>query len=350
MGTGEPSYYEILGVAENANEDEIKKAFRKLSFVHHPDKNGNTDESTRKFQDINRAYETLSDHNKRQEYDMMRRFGGMGGPGMGGPGMGQGMGGPGMPFMFHPGNPGPDIFSMLFGAGMPGFQMPQNQGPKVFFQTFPMNAGAPQQPFFFTHHPAPGGPQSAPQPHPAPPPQQTPPETIVKALTITLEQAYKGTTVPIEIEKRMYHENQNVSTKETIHVGVPKGMLDGETIILNNCGHMNEAGIRGDVHVVVSIAQHTVFKPQQLDLVMEKTISLRDALCGFQFEINHLSGRIYKLNNPAGHVIKPGTIKTIPGMGMERNGETGCVKIKFNVEFPDAIPEEKAAKIAEVWT
>jgi DnaJ-class molecular chaperone len=69
-------YYKILGVDEKANEDEIKKAYRRMSMLHHPDKNGNTDESKQKFQELNNAYEVLSEANKRRTYDNMRRGGG----------------------------------------------------------------------------------------------------------------------------------------------------------------------------------------------------------------------------------------------------------------------------------
>jgi len=92
-------YYKILGVDEKSSDDEIKKAYRRLSMVHHPDKNGNTDESKQMFQELNNAYATLSDANKRRTYDMMRKGGGGGGGGgfhhFGGGGGGGGGGGSG---------------------------------------------------------------------------------------------------------------------------------------------------------------------------------------------------------------------------------------------------------------
>ena len=65
------NYYDVLGVPTDASEDAIKKAFRKLASQHHPDKGGDTT----KFQQIQEAYETLSDGNKRQEYDHPPRQG-----------------------------------------------------------------------------------------------------------------------------------------------------------------------------------------------------------------------------------------------------------------------------------
>ena len=66
------NYYDTLGVDENASDEDIKAAFRKLAAQHHPDKGG----SQPKFQEINEAYDTLKNKQKRQEYDAMRRFGG----------------------------------------------------------------------------------------------------------------------------------------------------------------------------------------------------------------------------------------------------------------------------------
>lgn len=69
-------YYKILGVEENASQDEIKKSYRKLAVQYHPDKNPDNKEAEEKFKEINEAYETLSDDNKKNQYDNVRKFGG----------------------------------------------------------------------------------------------------------------------------------------------------------------------------------------------------------------------------------------------------------------------------------
>ena len=69
------NYYETLGVAETASQDEIKKAFHKLAVQYHPDKNPDNKEAEEKFKKINEAYQTLSDTDKRQEYELKRQYG-----------------------------------------------------------------------------------------------------------------------------------------------------------------------------------------------------------------------------------------------------------------------------------
>lgn len=98
-------YYQILGVNENASQDDIKKAYKKLAMKNHPDRGGDT----KKFQEISQAYDTLSDTNKRAEYDAQKNgFNPFTGGGFG----------PG----FHDIN---DIFKFHFGQGFAGFGGPQ---------------------------------------------------------------------------------------------------------------------------------------------------------------------------------------------------------------------------------
>jgi DnaJ-class molecular chaperone len=335
-------YYKILGVDEKANEDEIKKAYRRMSMLHHPDKNGNTDESKQKFQELNNAYEVLSEANKRRTYDNMRRGGG--GVGGGVPFGGQSFfpfgahgahGGGGVPPGFPPGIP-EELLHMLFGGhGIHGAHGAHGgPGPKVVFQTF--HRGRPQQPGNASN---------------APPPQQPHvrvyqvPETIIKTVSLTLEQCYNGCTIPLEIDRQVPDNDIVKIERETIHAQIPKGVQGGETIILNDCGHLNEVGMKGDVRIVINVLQHPVFKVENLDLIMERTISLKSALCGFDFEITHINGRVFKLANKPGSIIKPGNIKTIPGLGLEKNGETGVLKIKFNVDFPETLTMEQVTAL-----
>lgn len=109
-------HYATLGVAKNATPEDIKKAYRRLAAIHHPDKGGDTAE----FQKVQAAYETLSDPQKKQEYDNPNPFGHRGGPNP--------FGGSGFPggFEFHMnGFDMGDIFGQMFG------QSPGSRGPQM---------------------------------------------------------------------------------------------------------------------------------------------------------------------------------------------------------------------------
>lgn len=104
-------YYEVLGVNKGASDDEIKKAFRKMSKKYHPDLHPGDKEAEEKFKEVNEAYQVLSDNEKRQRYDQFGHAGVDGNAGFGGAG---GFGG------FDMGDIG-DIFGDIFGGGFGGF-------------------------------------------------------------------------------------------------------------------------------------------------------------------------------------------------------------------------------------
>jgi DnaJ-class molecular chaperone len=284
----------------------------------------------------------------------MMRKGGVGGGippnvfhfGGGVPGGGGGGGG------FPPGIP-EELLHMLFGGGGPGgggFNIHQQggggPGPKVVFQSF--HNGRPTggvninglNGFMQQQQQQQQQQQSAPNIR-----VYQVPESIIKTVSLTLEQCYNGCSIPLEIDRQVPDNDIIKIERETIHAQIPKGILQGDTIILNDCGHMNEAGMKGDVRIVINVLQHALFKVEHLDLTIEKTITLKAALCGFDFEITHLNGRIFKLANKPGNVIKPGNIKTIPGLGLEKNGESGVLKIKFNIDFPDTLSPEQISTL-----
>jgi DnaJ family protein B protein 4 len=311
------NYYNILGVDEKASKDEIKKAYRSLQMKWHPDKNHGNQDAINMTQKINEAYETLGDEQKREEYNIRRNnpnpFINMNGGG-------------GMEVPMN------DIFNMFFGGGIPG--MP----PGMPFAGMPgMPHGMPPGARIHIFN---GGPMGFQQAITKPPP-------IMKTINITMEQVLTGSTIPLEIERWILENGIKVHENETIYVTVPQGIDDNELIILRDKGNVVNEQIKGDVKVFVKIINETEFKRSGLDLILEKNISLKDALCGFTFEIKFINGKSYTLNNNKGNIIPPEYKKVYPNMGLTREEHKGNMIIHFHIDFPEKLTDEQIAKISE---
>jgi DnaJ-class molecular chaperone len=318
------TFYTTLGVDENANKDEIKKAFRSLSFKYHPDKNNNSGESTAMSQKINEAYETLGDVQKRQEYDNSRKN-------------------PFMRMNSHRGGgtevPVDEIFNNIFGmGGFPGFPgfpgMPGFQG----MPGMPGFQGMPPGTKIHVFHGHPANLQQALQK----------PTPIIKTITISIENVLTGTTVPFEAERWIIENGLKVFEKETIYVTIAKGVDDNELLILRDKGNVINENCKGDIKLFVKVENNTPFIRSGLDLILDKEITLKDALCGFSFEIKYINGKSYTLNNNSGNIISPGFKKVLPNLGLERDDHKGNMIIIFNVKFPEKLTEEQMGKLREV--
>ena len=300
------NYYNILGINKKASKDEIKKAYRNLQMKWHPDKNPGNDEAINMTQKINAAYEILGDEKKREEYDNPNPF---------------------MRMHKMDGHtdmdiPVDDIFNMFFGGGFPGMMqgMPGGQRIHVF------NGG---------HM---GFQQAVQKPIP-----------IIKNLNVTMEQVLNGATIPLEIERWVMENNMKVHEPEIVYVSVPQGIDDGEIIILRDKGNIINENQKGDVKVFIKVTNDTQFKRYGLDLILEKNITLKEALCGFSFDIKYLNGKNYTLNNNKGNIIPPEYKKKYPGMGLQRGEHKGDMIIQFHIDFPESLTLEQIEKISEIF-
>lgn len=313
------NYYEILGVSKDASFDEIKKAYRKLSLKHHPDKTGGEDT---KFKEINEAYSVLSDQSQREMYDM-KLSGGPNNHGMP-QGMPFGMP-PGMHFGMQSGmpfNPN-DIMNMFFGMGngMPPGMPPFFQGGNVniFRNGVPVNVNALQKPI-----------------------------AIIKTLEITLDEAYLGCKKPVEIERWIQEDNVKRIEKETIYVTIPRGIDENEIIILRDIGNVLSETNKGDIKISIKILNETSLIREGLNLIYNKTITFKESLCGFTFDLSYLGNKFFKINNNNGVIIQNGYRKEIPGLGMIRDEHTGNLLIHFNVIYPEKLTEEQIEKLNQI--
>jgi DnaJ family protein A protein 2 len=130
------------------------------------------------------------------------------------------------------------------------------------------------------------------------------------------------------------------------YISVPMGAENGEVIILSNRGNENADGVRGDVKVTFIVEEHTLFKRNGLDILVEKNITIKDALCGFVFDIEHINGKKFSFNSSSGNIIRDGLIKTIPRLGLQRGNECGNLNVVFRVTYPDKLSEEQIKILA----
>lgn len=177
--------------------------------------------------------------------------------------------------------------------------------------------------------------------------QQKPPPIVIP-LEITLDQAYTGCAVPVEIE-RVVHENQTKRLEcETCYVDVYPGIDNGETILLQFKGHVGMDYQQGDAKVVIQVTNTTKLTRNGLDLGYTHQLSLRDALCGFSFDLEYLQSKQLKIANLNGNIISPTFRKIIPNMGMKRDSKQGSLIISFSIVFPNALSESQIASLKEI--
>ncbi|CAM8886968.1 hypothetical protein QQ045_025151 [Rhodiola kirilowii] len=345
-------YYEVLGVSKTASPDDLKKAYRKAAIKNHPDKGGDPE----KFKEISHAYEVLSDPEKREIYDQY-------GEDALKEGMGGGGGGGHDPF---------DIFQSFFG-GSPFGGAGSSRGRR-----------------------------------------QRRGEDVVHPLKVSLDDLYNGTSKKLSLSRnvlctkckgkgsksgasmkcagcqgsgmkvsirhlgpsmiqQMQHpcneckgtgESINdkdrcttckgekvVQQKKVLEVHVEKGMQNGQKITFP--GEADEAPdtVTGDIVFVLQQKEHPKFKRKGDDLFVEHTLSLTEALCGFQFALVHLDSRQLLIKSQPGEVIKPEQFKAINDEGMpiyQRPFMKGKLYIHFNVEFPDSSTPEQCKALEAV--
>merc|ERR1719359_2456566 len=271
-------FYKLLEVDKDASEPEIKKAYRKMAIQHHPDKGGDPE----KFKEITRAYEVLSDSDKRSKYDR------------GGEDALDGDGG---------GDPS-DIFEAFFGGGgRRGSGGGGRRRQKTKDVSQPLKVTLEQLYCGNTKKMA------------------ITRQVIDKKKGVQECSECNGRGVKVEAVRMgpMIQQMQSAcracggqgksfktkKEREVLEVLIQKGSPDGHKVIFREMADEHPDADTGDVIFLLKQQEHADFKRRGADLFIERKISLVEALCGFEMEIPHLDGRKLIIKSGPGDIVKP---------------------------------------------
>lgn len=283
-------YYKILGVDKKATPDEIKKAYRRLARKHHPDANKGNPASESLFKEIGEAYEVLKDPKKRSRYDALGGNWQEGQEFTPPPGFESIFGG--FPFGAQGKRGGGRTFTFDFGSGG------SHSGAfSDFFETLFGDPGMGQQSSYRTASPK--------------------GSNLETKLTISLEEAHKGTTKEIILSDSM-------GGRKRLNVKIPAGAHDGMKIRLAGQGNMGPGG-PGDLYLNVKIAPHPRYRLEGFNIVTELPITPWDAALGITSKVETMDGTI-NLKIPPG--TSSGQRLRLKGKGLTNKGNL-FVEIKI---------------------
>ena len=343
-------YYQVLGVAETATTDEIKKAFRRLAKQHHPDRNPNNPQAAERFKEINEAHDVLSDAAKRKKYDQLRRYGAFAGAG-------QGSGSGGGPFQssgveFDLSDLGSfgglgDLFSSIFGRrGGAGRMDDEDEIEAVVTIPFRVAALGGKVPIMLPMtEVCPTCSGSGAKPGAT---VSTCSECKGKG-TISFGQGGFAVQRPCPVCRGKgkvpsqrcptCNGSGEVTVQKRLVITVPPGTDDGTRLRLKGQGTKG----KGDVVVVLQVEPDRFFRREgALDVVGVVPINLAQALLGSKVKVKTLGGRRVVLKIPPG--TQHGQKFRIPGQGIERNGRRGDLFVEVHVTIPEHLtPEQEEA-------
>ena len=264
------NFYDTLGVAETASEKEIKNAFKVLAKKYHPDQGG--DEN--KFKEINEAYDTLKNSEKRQEYDAMRKYGTRG----------SGFNQQGNDFFSE------DIFQDFFS----GFGFGPGRGQTRVYRTRPRTN-----------------------------------QSVNIRIALSIKEVYQATEKTISVRLPSGRD-------EIVNLKIPAGVQNGAVFKYKGLGDDTDNNLeRGDLLCTITVLDSDGYTRKGNDLFSDKTISCFDAIRGTEFKILTLDDRTLNVKVPAG--TQPGNTIVLKGQGMPVHDTLnikGNMYIKINVLIP----------------
>lgn len=329
-------YYDILKLSKGATDSQIKRAYRKLALIYHPDKvKGSAKDKeagSKKFADISHAYEVLSDAEKRKIYDRH-----------GEEGLKQHQAGGG-------GGGGQDIFSQFFG-GFGGFGGQQEEESTPKGNDVVVELEVSLKDLYLGNHFDVVRDKSVIKPAPGKRQCNCRNKMVTKQVGPGMFQQYA---------MQECEECPNVKLVrdvESLSVAVEPGMKDGQEIVFFEQGEPLIDGDTGDLKFVVKAAKDPRFERRGADLHYNATISLVDALVGFSMQIEHLDGHLVELGRPlaasktAGGVTRPGQVQVIKGQGMPvyESRHVGDLYVTYSVAFPVSLTEKQKTIVRETF-
>mgnify|MGYP003081770458 FL=1 len=350
-------YYETLGVARSASDDEIKKAYRKLAMKYHPDRNPDNKEAEEKFKEVQKAYDTLSDKEKRTMYDQYGHAAFEQGAGAGGFGGFGGFGGQGG-FGGAQGFDFSDIFSQMFGGGgSAGGRQPDYSGAdlKVGIEISLEEAakGVKKRINIPTYEECDVCHGSGAKPGTSASTCSTCHGSGTVQDRIAMFQMQQtcptchGTGKEIKDPCVKCRGEGRTKTSKTVEVNIPAGIDDGQRIRLSGEGEPGQHGApAGDLYVNVRVRQHKIFERNGLDLHCELPISFAIAALGGEVEVPTLDGKV-KLHIPK--ETQTGRRMRVKGKGIKslRSSSTGDLYCHILVETPVNLTDRQKELLEE---
>ena len=269
------NFYDTLGVAETASEKEIKDAFKSLAKKHHPDRGGDE----KKFKEINEAYDTLKNTDKRQEYDAIRRYG-------------QRAGGSGSGFNYN----NNDFFSEdIFQDFFSGFGFAPGRGQTRVYRNRPRTN-----------------------------------QSVNIRISLSIKEIYHACEKTVSVRLPSGRD-------EIVHLKIPAGVQNGVVFKYKGLGDDTDKNLeRGDLLCTVQVLDSDGYTRRGNDLYTDKTISCFDAIRGTEFKIKTLDDRTLNVKVPAG--TQPDSTIMLKGQGMPIHDTLnikGNIYIKINISIPE---------------